>query len=373
MGPLKTLKVIEIAGIGPGPLAGRILADLGAQVIVVDRAVTPADPTDINRRGKRSIALDLKSAPGRVAAVRLISKCDVLIEGFRPGTMERLGIGPEAFRETNPRLIYARMTGWGQTGPLSATAGHDINYLSVTGGLHAIGSADHPIPPLNLLADYAGGTMFLLTGILAALFERERSGLGQVVDAAMVDGVPALMGIIHTLYARGEWSNGRERNLLDGGAPFYRCYATRDRKFISVGPLEPRFFAIFLRLAGLPKSALARQNDRAEWHLLAEEIATTIAKKTQAEWVAIFKGSDACVAPVLSFEEVSDHPHNRERGTFITRDGVLQAAPAPRFSRCRPVVPNTIEPPGSSGEAILTENGFSRQEITGLHLDGALK
>tara|TARA_R100001369_G_scaffold55229_1_gene82074 strand:- start:1553 stop:2641 length:1089 start_codon:yes stop_codon:yes gene_type:complete len=352
-GPLKGLEVIEMAGIGPGPLAGQLLADLGADVIVIDRAEAPADKTDVNRRGKRSVFLDLKSEEGRSTAQALINRAGIVVEGFRPGVMERLGLGPDDLDET---VIFGRITGWGQDGPLSQSAGHDINYLGLTGALAAMGTVDNPPPPpLNLVADYGGGTMFLLLGILAAVFERQTSGKGQVVDAAMVDGVSAMMGLFHTFKARGAWNEIRASNLLDGGAPFYRCYRTKDDLFMSVGPLEPQFFALLLEKAGLPAEHSVDQNDPATWAERAELYAQAFASKTQAAWSEIFSGTDACVGPVLSMDDAASHPHMAARQTLVEVDGVLQAAPAPRFSRSKPTWINTPNAMGGDTAAIRQE------------------
>lgn len=358
-GPLASLKVVEFSGLGPAPLAGQLLADLGADVITVDRKAAPADPTDVNRRGKRSVVLDLKSDAGLEAAQRLIAASDVLIEGFRPQVMERLGLGPDACPDT---LIYARMTGWGQDGPLAQTAGHDINYLALTGALHAMGDADRaPVPPLNMVADYGGGTMFLLLGILSAVIERGVSGKGQVVDAAMVDGVPAMMGLIHAMLARGTWSETRGANWLDGAAPFYRCYTCACGGYISVGALEPQFHALLLEHAGLPAAHQATQNDTAQWADRTAHYADAFARKTRDEWAAIFDGTDACVAPVLTFSEAQFHPHMAARGTFVQVGGVQQAAPAPRFSRTPSVA---VTPPtaiGADTDAVLEALGYDAQ------------
>ena len=354
-GPLAGLRVVELAGIGPAPLAGQLLADQGADVVVIDRRAGPADPTDVNRRGKRSVVLDLKSDAGREAAMRLIERSDVLIEGFRPGVMEKLGLGPEAAHARNAALIYGRMTGWGQEGPLSATAGHDIGYLAITGALHAIGPRERPVPPLNLVADYAGGTMFLLFGILAALHERTRSGRGQVVDAAMTDGVPLLMGLTHTALARGQWTPRREANLLDGGAPFYRTYECADGRHVAVGPLEPQFFAALCEGLGLE----LEQYDVAAWPRHHARFAEVFATRTRDEWATVFEGTDACVAPVLDFDEAEAHPHNRARGTFLRGAGdVVQAAPAPRFDRTPASDPRAPRAPGADTQAILEELGL---------------
>lgn len=372
-GPLKGLRVIEMEGLGPAPLAGQFLADLGAEVILITRKSRPADPADINNRGKRSAALNLKTPEGIEAALALIARADVLIEGFRPGVMERMGLGPEVCQTRNPGLVFARMTGWGQEGPMAQMAGHDINYLGLTGFLNATGRADDvPTPPLNIGADYAGGTMFLLFGIMAALFERQSSGKGQVVDAAMVDGASALMALIHTWIARGQWSERREANLLDGGAPFYRAYACADGKFLSVGPLEPQFFAELVRLAGLPEDHKATQMDARQWPARRDTYADVFAQKTRDDWMAIFDGTDACVAPILSWSEAAEHPHLAARGTFFTRDGVTQAAPAPRFDRTPTATPGLPAAAGADTETLLTEAGLADDVIARLRAAGAL-
>ena len=372
-GPLAGLKVIEMQGLGPAPLAGQFLADLGAEVTLIARARRKAKPADINNRGKRSLALNLKSDAGREAALKLLAGADVLIEGFRPGVMERIGLGPDAAHDANPRLVYARMTGWGQTGPLAHTAGHDINYLGLTGFLNATGHADRPpTPPINIGADYGGGTMFLLFGIMAALYERQSSGKGQVVDAAMVDGAAAMMALIHGMRAEGLWSNRREANLLDGGAPFYRCYETKDGKFLSVGALEPQFFAELVDKAGLPAAHKASQIDAADWPARREAYAAVFAAKTRAEWEEIFEGADACVAPVLDWDEAAVHPHLSERGVFTEIGGVTQAAPAPRFDRTPADAPRPPGPIGDDAEAILAEAGFDDTAIAELRAGGAL-
>jgi alpha-methylacyl-CoA racemase len=372
-GPLAGLRVVEMAGLGPCPLAGQLLADLGADVIVIDRKSGKADRSDVNRRSKRSVALDLKREGAVAAALDVIARADVLIEGFRPGVMEKLGLGPEPCLARNPRLVYGRMTGWGQEGPLADRAGHDINYLSITGALGAIGrSGEPPVPPLNLAADYAGGTMFLLLGVLSALFERNSSGRGQVVDAAMIDGVPALMGIFHTMLARGMWNAEREANLLDGGAPFYRCYETADGKYMSVGALEPQFFAEFARIAGIPPDHCASQYDPSQWPARREQYAAIFRSRTRAQWEAAFAGSDACVAPVLGWDETAAHPQNAARGIFRNVDGVMQAAPAPRFDRTPAPPAGKPAAPGGDSDEILAEAGFSAGEIGVLRATGAL-
>lgn len=369
-GPLASLKVVEFSGLGPAPLAGQLLADMGANVITVDRASAPVDPTDINRRGKQSIALNLKSEDGINAAKALIDGSDILIEGFRPGVMERLGLGPDACPD---RLIYGRMTGWGQDGPWSQTAGHDINYLAITGALHAIGPAEHaPVAPLNLVADYGGGAMFLLFGVLSAVIERGISGKGQVVDAAMCEGVPAMMGLLHSLLAQGTWSTEREANWLDGGAPFYRCYECADGKFISVGALEPQFFTQLIEKAELPHPGGEAQNDRSKWSKDRDAFAKVFATKTRDEWAALFDGTDACVAPVLDFVEAPLHPQNRQRSNFYRDGGVTQASPAPRFSRSTPPRPKSPSSIGADTDTILRDLGYGAAEIAGMRDSGAI-
>lgn len=372
-GPLAGLKVVEMQGLGPAPLAGQFLADLGAEVTLITRKSGPADKTEINNRNKRSIALNLKTPAGVATAMELITCADVLIEGFRPNVMERMGLGPDDCAARNSRLVFARMTGWGQEGPLAQSAGHDINYLGLTGFLHALGPEDSvPAPPLNIGADYGGGTMFLLFGILAALYEREKSGKGQVVDAAMVDGASALMALVHSFIARGAWSQKRESNLLDGGAPFYRSYECADGKFLAVGPLEPQFFAELVRLAGLPETHLASQMDQEKWPERRTRYAEVFRQKTRDEWAAIFDGSDACVSPILTWSEAPAHPHMSTRGTFTEVDGVTQAAPAPRFSRSSPREPRPPVPPGADTETVLRELGYDDDTISRMRDEGIL-
>lgn len=360
-GPLASLKVIEFSGLGPAPLAGQLLADLGADVITIDRKTGPLDVTDVNRRGKRSVVLDLKSDQGRAAVQALIAQSDVLIEGFRPGVMERLALGPMDCPEA---LIYARMTGWGQDGPLAQTAGHDINYLALTGALHAMGAeGEAPIPPMNLVADYGGGTMFLIFGILSAVIERGISGKGQVVDAAMVDGVPAMLGLVHSMLAKGTWSETRASNWLDGGAPFYRCYTCSDGRFISVGALEPQFYAILIDKLGLPAELCAQQNDQTTWAVRSAQFASIFARKTRDQWAEVFEGSDACVAPVLTFSEAPKHPHMAARTSFLTPGCVTQSAPAPRFGRSHTGVPGPVRAIGADTVEVLRAAGLTVQEI----------
>ncbi|MGI9402317.1 MAG: CaiB/BaiF CoA transferase family protein [Rhizobiaceae bacterium] len=372
-GPLTGLTVIEMEGLGPCPLAGQFLADLGAEVIVIVRKSSEADPTDINNRSKKSVALNLKSPEGVDIAFKLVARSDILIEGFRPGVMERMGLGPEICQERNPGLIYGRITGWGQTGPLADCAGHDINYMAITGFLNAIGKpGEPPLPPLNIAADYAGGTMFLLLGILSALYERHKSGKGQIVDAAMVDGVPALMALIHSWLARGNWEQERGRNLLDGGAPYYRTYETSDGKYISVGPLEPQFFSRLVELAGLPELDDKARKDQNNWPEMHQAYEQIFLAKTRDGWTDILEGTDACFAPVLSWSEAPHHHHLHERGTFVDVDNVMQAAPAPRFSRTPASVPVTPNAPGSDTEQILKEIGYDNSTITNFRENGVL-
>jgi len=371
MGPLHGVRVIELESLAPAPFGCMVLADLGADVLRVDRpgagghpVVQPSDPLV---RGRRSIRLNLKDPAGLAVLLRLVEGADVLVEGYRPGVAERLGFGPEVCLERNPRLVYARMTGWGQHGPLAGAAGHDIDYIAVAGSLDPIGRAgERPVPPLNLLGDFGGGGMLLAVGVLAALLERERSGRGQVVDAAMVDGSALLATFIHGLRAAGAWQDQRGSNLLDGGAPFYDTYQTADGKFIAVGALESKFYAELLDRLGLDAAELPAQLDRSGWPVLRDRLTAAFAQRTQAEWVKVFDGSDACVTPVLSMADAAGHPHNLARGTFIEVGGVCQPAPAPRFSRTPAAVPDPPPVPGSDTEAVLASLGYTPAEITAL-------
>jgi alpha-methylacyl-CoA racemase len=372
-GPLAGLKVIEMAGLGPCPLAGQFLADLGADVTVIDRKSGGPRPTDVNNRGKRSVALNLKHPGGVGACMALIKGADVLIEGFRPGVMEKLGLGPDACHAANPGLVFGRMTGWGQDGPMAQVAGHDITYFALTGMLGMTGEAGRPpVPPLNLVADYGGGTMFLLLGVMAALYERQSSGRGQVVDAAMIDGVSAFSGLFRMMGAQGIWHEGRARNLLDGAAPFYRCYETSDGKFLSVGPLEPQFFAIMVEKAGLPDAHRLDQNDPRTWAVRSADYTAVFASKTRDDWMVIFEGTDACIAPVLSPAEAEIHPHNVARRAHMQVGGISQSAPAPRFDRTPAPDPAPAHAPGADTEAALHDAGLSTADIAALHRAGAL-
>ncbi|MFB7499255.1 CaiB/BaiF CoA transferase family protein [Streptomyces sp. NPDC056161] len=341
-GPLTGLRVVELAGLGPGPFAAMLLADLGADVVRVDRPGTPGlavDPAhDVTNRNKRSVVVDLKSADGPARVLDLAERADVLIEGFRPGVAERLGVGPEDCHARNPRLVYGRMTGWGQDGPLADRAGHDVAYIAVTGALGMIGAPDEPPPvPANLVGDYAGGSLYLVVGVLAALHHVRETGAGQVVDAAIVDGTAHLTAMIHGMLAAGGWQDRRAANLLDGGCPYYGTYETADGGYLAVGALEQQFYEEFLRLLGLDELIPARK-DRTRWGELRERIAARFKSRTRDEWTAVFEGSDACVAPVLSLREAPHHPHLAARGTFTDHAGITQPAPAPRFS----ATPTTI-------------------------------
>ncbi len=351
-GPLEGVRVVEMAGLGPGPFAGMVLADLGADVVCVERPGTPHDAADITARGKRRVPLDLQQPEGRAAALALIAQADLLVEGFRPGVMERLGLGPAPCHKANPRLVYGRMTGWGQTGPLAGAAGHDINYVALTGALHAIGRpGEAPPPPLNYVGDYGGGAMLLLVGVLAALHEARACGRGQVVDAAMTDGAALLSSLFYGMKAAGQWSSQRGDNLLDGAAPFYDTYACADGRFVAVGALEPKFFAQLCDLCGLDDAFRDAQMDRTRWPLMKLRIADVFRTRTRAEWCALLEGTDACFAPVLDWDEAPAHPHNQARGTFLTAQGLVQPAPAPRFSRTAPAVP--VPSRGASADDIL--------------------
>jgi alpha-methylacyl-CoA racemase len=353
-GPLAGLRVLELAGLGPGPHAAMILADLGADVARVDRP--GARQRDALLRGRRSVVADLKAQDGRDLVLRLAAKADVLIEGLRPGVAERLGVGPADCHAVNPALIYARMTGWGQHGPLAQRAGHDINYISLTGALHAIGRpGERPVPPLNLVGDYGGGSMFLLTGILAALWERTRSGQGQVIDAAMVDGASVLMQIVWSMRGQGAWADERGANLLDGGAPFYDTYECADGRHMAVGALEPQFYAELLAGLGLGDAGLPGQLDRAGWPALRAAFTEAFRAQPREHWERVFDGTDACVTPVLTLEEATRHPHLTARGTFTDLDGTVQPVPAPRFSRTVPGVPVPAPEPGADTSAVLRD------------------
>ena len=379
MGPLEGKKIIEIAGIGPGPFCAMVLSDLGAEVIRVDRVSAvpnefPATPgVDLLNRGRKSVAFDLKNQEGIRALLRLVEEADALIEGFRPGVAERLGIGPEVCLERNPRLVYGRMTGWGQTGPYSNMAGHDINYIALSGVLGTIGrEGEPPVPPVNLVGDFGGGGMLLALGICAAFVEVQTSGKGQVVDAAMTDGSALLATMIHTFLSMGVWGD-RGTNMLDTGAPFYDVYECADGEYISLGSIEPQFYAELLRITGLDQEGLPKQMDRSQWPKMKLKIAETIRSKTRDQWVELMEGTDVCFAPVLSPSEACAHPHNVERETFVEVAGVKQPAPAPRFSRTPGVIDGPPPHPGEHTEEVLSSWGFSENEIQNLRSIDAVR
>jgi alpha-methylacyl-CoA racemase len=371
-GPLAGIRVLELVAQGPAPFACMLMADLGAEVIGVERPGTHRYEPDAHSRGRRSVALDLKQPEGREVVLDLVREVDVFIEGFRPGVTERLGVGPDVCVEANPRLVYGRMTGWGQDGPLVQEAGHDLNYLALTGALAAIGEPGRPpIPPLNLVADYGGGGMLLALGVLAALHERTSSGRGQVVDAAMVDGVGLMLAPFHAMAARGRW-NERGTNLLDGGAPYYRVYETADGRWLSVGAIEPAFYRAFLDVLGLDPAELGAQSDRSAWPAATERIAAVIATRSRDVWAEAFVGTDACVQAVLELGEVAGHPHPSARGSFVEIDGVAHPAPAPRLSRTPARLPPMVEPLGASTAAVLAELGRSPAQIDALREAGVV-
>jgi alpha-methylacyl-CoA racemase len=370
MGPLKGYRIIEMAGIGPGPMCAMLLSDMGAEVLRIDRlapsglGVAMPHKFELLNRGRRSAAVDVSKKQGAEVVLRLVEKADALIEGFRPGVMERLGLGPEDCWRRNPRLVYGRMTGWGQEGPLAKAAGHDINYISLAGALHAIGRAGGPpVPPLNLVGDFGGGALYLAFGLVCGLLEASKSGKGQVVDAAMVDGAASLMTLFFGMKAMGIWSEERGTNVLDTGAHFYDVYETADGKYVSIGSIEAKFYAELLRLTGLEAEALPDQMDREKWQGMKERLRAVFRQKTRDEWCAIMEGSDVCFAPVLSMEEAPNHPHNKARGTFVEIDGVVQPGPAPRFSRTRPQIQGPPAAPGQHTEEALLDWGFTKDEI----------
>jgi alpha-methylacyl-CoA racemase len=354
-GPLTGLRVLEFASIGPGPHCAMLLSDLGAEVVRLDRAGGNGWPNPIMDRGRAAIEIDLKSEAGRKLCLATAASCDVVIEGFRPGVMERLGLGPEVLVALNPRLIYGRMTGWGQTGPLAKTAGHDVNYIALTGALAAMGKPGEPAtPPLNLVGDFGGGSMFLAFGIMAALWERERSGKGQVVDAAILDGVASMMTMFAGLTPASKFSTQRGHNMLGGAAPFYRCYTCADGLDVAIGPLEPHFYSELLTRIGAPKELLDHQQNAADWDRQSDVLAAIFATKTRSEWCEMFDGTDACLTPVLSLAEAAGHAQMQARQTYVEHNGLLQAAPAPRFSRTPGTISETTD-----GAAMLARWGLS--------------
>ena len=373
MGPLAGVRVLEFEAIGPGPFCGMLLADMGADVLLVDRVSDPAlgltgeRRHEVMLRGRRSVTLDLKSKLSVDAAVSLASRADVVIEGFRPGVMERLGLGPDALLAANPKLVYGRMTGWGQTGPLASRAGHDIDYIALAGVLNAIGhEGSRPVPPLNLVGDFGGGGMLLAFGIACALLETRTSGRGQVVDAAMIEGAGLLSTMLWGLHAAHRWSDARGVNVLDSGAPWYDTYATRDGKFFAIGAIEPKFYVELLQRLGLADEPSPAQHDRNGWPVLRERFARAFAARTRAEWERIFEGTDACTFPVLDFGEAAAHPHARARGAHVELDGVVQPAPSPRFSRTPARVRSAPPERGAHGREALRDWGFDADAIAQL-------
>ncbi len=372
-GPLSGLKIIEFAGIGPGPFCGMLLSDLGADVVRIDRkGQGRGSPADITARGRRSVGLDLKNPAAIETCLKLFETADVVFEGFRPGVMERLGLGPDVALKRNPKLVYGRMTGWGQFGPYAQAAGHDMNYIAITGALHAIGTEDKPVPPLNLVGDFGGGALYLAFGILAGVIKARETGEGQVIDCAMSDGAASLMAMFYGFKASGAWTEGRRSNLLDGGAHFYDTYQCSDGKWVSIGSIEPQFYALLLEKTGISDPAFKAQMDRGAWPDLKAKLAAVIATKTRDEWCALMEATDVCFAPVLDLDEAPRHAHNVARQTFVEVAGVTQPAPAPRFSR----TPGAIQGPppaiGAHDREALKDWGFSDSDLDALKGAGVL-
>jgi alpha-methylacyl-CoA racemase len=372
-GPLTGYRIIELAGIGPGPYAGQLLADMGAEVILINRPGPMGDIPMISNRGKKTMKVDLRKAEGVAVVLDLVKTADAIFEGLRPGVVERLGVGPEPCQALNPKLVYGRMTGWGQTGPWAKLAGHDINYISITGALGAMGKAgEPPMPPLNLVGDYGGGSLFLVTGMLAALLRAEKTGEGDIVDAAMIDGVSSLMTMFHSLAGIGQWTANRESNLLDGAMPYYRCYKTRDEKFMAVGCIEPQFFAEMLAKLEIDPDEFGPQNKK-EYHPAQHQTLETIfASKTRDEWAAIFDGSDACVSPVLTYEEAADHPQNKVRGGLKKQGAFIHPRTAPVFESAPDDAPFSIPSGGQDTQEILSGIGYTAEKISKLRDDKIL-
>ena len=369
MGPLAGIKVVEMAAIGPVPFCAMMLSDMGADVIRIDRLKQKGSGHRANvlYRGRKSIAVDLKDSQGVDVAMKLINKCDAVIEGFRPGVMERLGLGPEVCLNQNPKLVYGRMTGWGQQGKLSQAAGHDINYISLAGALGSMGYPDRPpTPPLNLIGDFGGGAMYLLSGVLAALLERHSSGKGQVIDAAMTDGTASLLSGFYGMMAMGMWTTDRYKNRLDGGAFYYGSYECADGKHISLGSLEPQFYELLLEKCGIEDESFDEQLDQEAWPLKRQKMEAIFKTKTRNQWCEILEGTDVCFAPVLDLEEAPDHPHNKERETFVNFEGITQPAPAPRFSRTQGTIQSSANLTGENSEEILEKWGFTNDQISNL-------
>jgi alpha-methylacyl-CoA racemase len=376
MGPLNGYTVIELAGIGPAPMGGMILADMGAEVIRIERpnAFSPSKMKDVSFRGKKSVALNLKDPAGVETLLRMVENADVIIDPFRPGVCEKLGIGPDVCLARNPKLVFARMTGWGQEGPLANAAGHDINYISITGALFACGrSGEKPVPPLNIVGDMGGGGMLLVSGVLAALLETQNSGQGQVIDAAMVDGAAQLMWMFHGMQAAGLWDETRrEANMLDGAAHFYDVYECADGEYISIGSIEPQFYALLMEKAELDPEQFSDQLNKAEWPEMSERLGAVFKTRSQAEWCEIMQGSDVCFAPVLNFMKAPQHPANVARDVYITVDDTVQPAPAPRFSRTPSSVRHGAHEIGADTDDILSAMGFESQEIAELREAGSI-
>ena len=379
MGALSGVKVVEFAGIGPGPFCCMLLADMGAEVIRIDRAANvgrETSPPAVNTtlRGRRNLALDLKNPEAVATALALCAKADILIEGFRPGVMERLGLGPDIVHARNPKLIYGRMTGWGQDGPIAHTAGHDINYIALTGALHAIGTKAHgPVPPLNLIGDFGGGALYMAVGVLAAYIETQRSGKGQIVDASMVEGAASLMTPMYGALASGAWTEERESNRLDGGCHHYNVYETHDGQHICIGSNEPQFYKLMLETVGLGCAELPAQTDRQHWPAMRARLAAIFKTRTRAEWTALMEMKDICFAPVLSMREAPQHPHNAARGSFIKVAGVVQPGPAPKFSRTQSDVQCDPAHAGEHSAEILADWGVEQPRIAALIKSGAVK
>ncbi len=379
MGVLSGYRIVEFAGIGPAPMAAMLLSDMGAEVLRIDRieeshlGILTEHRYDLLCRGRRSAAIDLKHREGREAALKLIARSHALIEGFRPGVMERLDLGPEVCLARNPRLVYGRVTGWGQDGPLARAAGHDIDYIALTGALHGIGDGEGPpVPPLNLVGDFGGGGVYLALGLVAGMLAAGTSGKGQVIDAAMVDGAASQMTFVYGLRAAGQWTDRRAANTLDGGAPNYRAYQTKDGKHIAIGPVEPKFWAELLRRIGAEEEDLHRLEDRSRWPRMSKRLAEIFRTRTREEWRRRLEGSDVCFAPVLDMGEAPEHPHNRERQTFVEVEGVVQPAPAPRFSRTPSRIQRPPAKPGEHTRDALKDWGFSETELDRLRGEGVI-
>jgi len=374
MGPLNGYTVLELAGIGPAPMGGMMLADMGAEVIRIERPGAAIMPTDVSARGKKSVVINMKEPSGLETLLRMVEHADVLIDPYRPGVCEKLGIGPDVCMARNPKLVFARMTGWGQEGPLANAAGHDINYISITGALFATGRAgERPVPPLNLVGDMGGGGMLLVNGVLAALLEATNSGTGQVIDAAMVDGAAQLMWMFHGFEASGLWdATQREANLLDGAAHFYDTYECADGEYVSIGSIEPQFYALLKQHAGLTDEEFGNQNDQAQWPAMKEKLSSVMKQKTQQQWCDIMEGTDVCFAPVLRFTDAPSHPANVARKTYVEVDGVTQPAPAPRFSRTPSQVRHGPHAVGADTDEVLSAMGFAGAELEALKEQGAV-